>query len=195
MVRCLPLRCDWPTERWPTQWMATSPNESSAHTVDGRNPAPVDKYSLSHSSQGLIHPSWCRISSTTVSQVAWTVKLKFLQKRYLAWLYKKNNNLIPTCHFLRCIFWLMASIAPLRFRRWRSHIFGQALKNRWPWLVYDERPPFNRVYEISRESPSKWLFFFAEQTISWFVPPIMVMWKTPEHNGTSGKTPWFGAKK
>ena len=36
-------------------------------TVDGRNPAPVDIYiytgSLSHYSQGFIHPRWCRMSS------------------------------------------------------------------------------------------------------------------------------------
>ena len=158
MVRCLPLRCDWPTERWPTQWMATSPNESSAHTVDGRNPAPVDKYSLSHSLQGLIHPWWCRISSITIFQVARKVKLKFLQKRYLAWLYQKKNS------FQHVILWAaffgLWHQAPLRFRRWRSHIFGQALrkatskirKNPWPWLVHDECPPFNRLYEISRES-------------------------------------------
>ena len=33
------------------------------HTVDGRNPAPVEVGSLSHSLQGFIHPRWCRISS------------------------------------------------------------------------------------------------------------------------------------
>ena len=33
------------------------------HTVDGRNPAPVDKYSLSRYLQDFIHPRWCRISS------------------------------------------------------------------------------------------------------------------------------------
>ena len=32
-------------------------------TVDGRNPAPVEVGSLSHSLQGLIHPRWRRISS------------------------------------------------------------------------------------------------------------------------------------
>ena len=34
-------------------------------TVDGKNPAPVDRYiSLSQYSQGFIHPRWFRISST-----------------------------------------------------------------------------------------------------------------------------------
>ncbi len=33
------------------------------HTVDGRNPAPVEVGSLSHSLQGFIHPRWCRFSS------------------------------------------------------------------------------------------------------------------------------------
>ena len=33
------------------------------HTVDGRNPAPVEVGILSHYLQGFIHPRWCRISS------------------------------------------------------------------------------------------------------------------------------------
>ena len=33
------------------------------HTVDGRNPAPVEVGSLSPCLQGCIHPRWCRISS------------------------------------------------------------------------------------------------------------------------------------
>ena len=35
-------------------------------TVDGRNPAPADRLigSLSHYLHGVIHPRWCRISST-----------------------------------------------------------------------------------------------------------------------------------
>ena len=52
----------------------TSPNKDfagetscvgrSVHTVDGRNPAPVEVGSLSHYLQGFIHPRiWCRISS------------------------------------------------------------------------------------------------------------------------------------
>ena len=40
-----------------------------AHTVDGRYPAPVEVGSLSHYSQGSIHPKWCRISS--INSMIW----------------------------------------------------------------------------------------------------------------------------
>ena len=36
---------------------------SLRHTVDGRNPAPVEVGSLSQCLQGFTHPRWCRISS------------------------------------------------------------------------------------------------------------------------------------
>lgn len=37
--------------------------------------------------------------------------------------------------------------------------------------------------------------FFCGANHQLVCPPIKVMWKTPEHNGTSGKTLWFGAGK
>ena len=45
------------------------------HTVDGRNPAPVEVGSLSHYLQGVIHPRWYRISS--INSIT-----KYLDKTY-----------------------------------------------------------------------------------------------------------------
>ena len=35
-------------------------DEQSLCVADGSNPAPVEVGSLSHSSQGLMHPRWCK---------------------------------------------------------------------------------------------------------------------------------------
>ena len=37
--------------------------KQETRTVDGRNPAPADRSSLSHRLQGFIDPMWCRFSS------------------------------------------------------------------------------------------------------------------------------------
>ena len=47
------------------------------HTVDGRNPAPVEVGNLSHNLRGLIHPRWCRISSISC------IKQGILRKWYM----------------------------------------------------------------------------------------------------------------
>ena len=49
----------------------------SGATVDGRNPAPVDRYSLSHYFQGFIHPRWCRISSINSMLVSGRLYMAF----------------------------------------------------------------------------------------------------------------------
>ena len=55
------------------------------HTVDGRNPAPVDTVgSLSHYLQGFIHPRWCRISEP--STVGFTKELVPRCKKIEMWL-------------------------------------------------------------------------------------------------------------
>ena len=202
MVRCLPLRCDWPTERWPTQWMATSPNESSAHTVDGRNPAPVDKYSLSHSLQGLIHPWWCRISSITIFQVARKVKLKFLQKRYLAWLYQKkkshSNMSFLGLHFLvygiKHLWGFVDDEATSLARPWEKQRQRFEKTHGRGWFTMNA-PPLTGFMKYQGKVLQNDCFLRSKPSVR-FAPRIMVMWKTPEQRaGTSRKTLWFGAKK
>ena len=49
----------------------------SGATVDGQNPAPVDRYSLSHYLQGFIHTRWCRISSINSMLVSGRLYMAF----------------------------------------------------------------------------------------------------------------------
>ena len=56
------------------------------HTVDGRNPAPVEVGSLSHYLQGSIHPRWCMISSINSSFIPYE-ETAFWMIRYLVPIY------------------------------------------------------------------------------------------------------------
>ena len=68
-------------ERAGWVWVSSKRMGSDRKTkkiVDGRNPAPVDRYSLSHYLQGFRHPRWCRISSISsilVKNARWKMNI------------------------------------------------------------------------------------------------------------------------
>ena len=101
-IRRTCTKVTWDLKMWfPTSWN----REKFGATVDGRNPANQLISSLSHYSQGLVHPRWCRISSIN-SMMPWnrvgSPSTPFGSAGQTHWSHHRRHRKQPSFRTLEC---------------------------------------------------------------------------------------------